>query len=126
LTSSPEILNAAYVLDTHVLLWYLLGDKKLSSQAREIFQLAQHGEATLIISAIVLAELYYIHQKRPITPDFVGLVRDLQSQPQYQFSDFAAEDVLDFPDNVAIPEMHDRIIAGLAEGWASRCSLPTR
>jgi len=38
----------------------------------------------------------------------------LKAQAHFTFMAFEAEDVLDLAQDVAIPEMHDRIIAGLA------------
>jgi predicted nucleic acid-binding protein len=62
--SSPATnLEPFYVVDTHALIWYLLNDKKLSSRAKTIFQAAEQNQAILIVSAIVMAELYFANVK---------------------------------------------------------------
>lgn len=113
MTSSATI-KPAYVTDTNALYWYLTGDKRLSPHARSIYQAAEDGQTQIIISAIVLAELCYILQKKPLPKTYAELHADLKSKPFYQFVAFEPDDVLNFSDNTAIPEMHDRMIAGLA------------
>jgi predicted nucleic acid-binding protein len=50
--------EALYVVDTNALIWHLMDDKKLGKQAREVFAAAERGETRLVVSAIVMAELY--------------------------------------------------------------------
>jgi hypothetical protein len=38
----------------------------------------------------------------------------LRAKPYFRFVDFKADHVLDFDHDALVPEMHDRIIAGLA------------
>lgn len=108
-------LEPYYVIDTHALIWYLTGNRNLSAEARKIFHAAENGETQLVVSAIVLAEMYYAHQKSALFIDFGETYQKLKSSRAYQFSDFLSDDVLDFEQNTAVPEMHDRIIAGLAQ-----------
>lgn len=112
--NSTATIEPAYVVDTHALIWYMTNDKKLGKQASRIFSAAEMGETQLVISAITLAELYWMNKKHQIFKDFGQTYRQLRSNPQYQFHPFTADDVLDFDQNAAVPEMHDRIIAGLA------------
>jgi hypothetical protein len=62
----------------------------------------------------VIAELYYANQKSNWFADFEQLFQDLKSKPYFRFVPFTADSVLDFSGNKSVPEMHDRIIAGLA------------
>ena len=103
-----------YVVDTNALIWHLSDDRKLTTQAREIFAAAERGETRLVISSVVMAELYYADKKFGLFSDFDALFRRLQAAPQFRFAPFDAEHVLDFDQNQDVPEMHDRIIAGLA------------
>jgi PIN domain nuclease of toxin-antitoxin system len=107
-------LEPYYVVDTHALIWYLTGNRNLSATARNIFLAAESGETQLVISAIAVAEMYYAHQKTPLFKDFIQMYQRLRSSNAYQFADFLPDDVLDFDNDAAVPEMHDRIIAGLA------------
>jgi PIN domain nuclease of toxin-antitoxin system len=114
LTSSSPTIEPAYVVDTHALVWYLTNRAKLSRRALAIFQAAERGETMLIISAIALAELYFLHVKHRLFPDFAQVYARLAQEPYIRLVAFAPEDVLDFAADAAIPEMHDRIIVGLA------------
>jgi len=53
-------------------------------------------------------------KKTPLFKDFGETYRKLKSSRAYQFADFLPDDVLQFDDDKAVPEMRDRIIAGLA------------
>jgi PIN domain nuclease of toxin-antitoxin system len=112
--SSEMNLEPVYVVDTHALIWYLTNDKKLGQQASNIFEAAERGETSLVVSAVVVAEMYYANQKHSLFPDFNQMYRRLRSQPYFRFAPLKAQHVLDFDSDAAIPEMHDRIIAGLA------------
>ena len=103
------------MVDTNALIWHLSDDRKLGKQARHIFAAAERGETRLVISAVVMAELYYADQKFGLFEDFSAVFRRLQKAPHFRFAPFAAEHVLDFDQDRYVPEMHDRIIAGLAK-----------
>jgi PIN domain nuclease of toxin-antitoxin system len=114
MTTTATRLEPFYVVDTHALIWYLLNDKKLSSTAKSIFQAAEQNQTILVISAIVLAELYYSNVKNKWFPDFMTLYEDLISKPFIQFMPFDHTHIPYFLHDRVIPEMHDRIIAGVA------------
>jgi len=114
MTSPTTTLEPFYVVDTHALIWYLLNDKKLSKQAKAIFQAADQNQTLLIISAIVIAELYDANVKNNWFADFAKLYNDITSKPFLRFTPVDHTHVLDFMQDTAIPEMHDRIIAGVA------------
>jgi PIN domain nuclease of toxin-antitoxin system len=103
-----------YVTDTNALIWYLTTDKKLGKMALRIYEAAARGETVIIVSAISIAELYYSNAKNKWFTDFSALFDDLVSSPRFSFEDFHPEDVLSFDADAVIPEMHDRIITGLA------------
>lgn len=111
---SETPLEPLYVVDTHALIWYLTNDRKLSKQAQMIFSAAEHGDTELVISAIVLAEMYYANQKYHWFPQFNKMIQELKNKPYFRFVNFEADHVLDFEKDSSVPEMHDRIIAGLA------------
>ncbi len=105
--------HGKYVLDTHALIWYLAGDKKLGLKAREIICEIEQGKATGYISVIVLAEMIFSFQKRNIFFSIEELIGKLKD------SNFRVV-VLDIPQIISlqtiteIPEMHDRIMVALA------------
>jgi predicted nucleic acid-binding protein len=59
----------SYVADTHALFWYLTASPRLGSQAKAAFDRGAAGQATILIPAIVLAELHYVNEKagRPLS-----------------------------------------------------------
>jgi PIN domain nuclease of toxin-antitoxin system len=102
------------VTDTNALIWYLRNDPKLSKIAKEVFEAAERGETLIVIHAIVFAELYYANQKWNLFKNFAQLYTDIQQKSYFRIVPMKADEVLDFDLNNAVPEMHDRIIAGLA------------
>jgi PIN domain nuclease of toxin-antitoxin system len=109
-----------YVADTHGLYWYLTADAKLGPDAQTAFRQAEQGQGTIYVPSIVVAEMYYLMAKQGRMPLFVGVYQRLAAAAHLRFIDFRAEDVLEFDVLTTIPEMHDRIVAGVA--W--RLGLP--
>lgn len=111
---SETSLEPLYVVDTHALIWYLINDQKLGEQAAEIFAAAERGETEIVISAIAIAEMYYANKKNRWFANFDDMYRRLKTKPYFRLVDFRADHVLEFGHDALVPEMHDRIIAGLA------------
>lgn len=114
MSSSGMRIEPVYVVDTHALIWYLTNDKKLGKQAAAVFAAAERGETRLVVSAVVVAEMYYANKKNKWFADFNATYQRLKAKPYFRFVHFKADHVLDFDNDFAVPEMHDRIIAGLA------------
>jgi predicted nucleic acid-binding protein len=72
-----------YVADTHTLFWYFTASPSLGAQAQAAFDEAKQGQALIYIPAIVLAELYFLNEKkaRPIdySATFALLVQSAQT-----------------------------------------------
>jgi len=113
-----------YVTDTHALYWYLTASPNLGANARAAFLAGEQGQVRIYVPSIVLAELYYLNVKYNRPLGFTQEYERLVSAGQFDFVDFRAADVLRFDILVAIPEMHDRIIAGVA--YAMGLPLLTR
>jgi len=104
----------AYVADTHALYWYLTAGAQLGAHALAAIREGEQGEARIYIPCIVLAELYYVNVKYGRPLDFRQEYERLAMSGQFTFVDFRAADVVQFDALSVIPEMHDRIIAGVA------------
>ena len=102
-----------YVLDTHALFWYLINSTKLSELGRQVFQKAFAGEATLILSPIVLLELYGVARKVAAPFDFATELA-LFEQPPFRIEPITLADLRLFDQLSSIPELHDRLIAATA------------
>ncbi len=75
---------AVYSLDTHVLFWHLAGTGPLSAAARDLFIEAAAGRVTLVVSHIVLAELFYVFQKHGQSDLFAPTLAQLEASPAYR------------------------------------------
>ena len=110
-----------YVADTHALYWYLTASSRLTDAARAAFDEGARGDALIYLPAIVLAELYYLNQKFGQPLDFAQEYARLQQSGQFVMVEFAPSDVLDFDQDAAVPEMHDRMIIGVARRLGATC-----
>ncbi|MCK6580310.1 MAG: PIN domain-containing protein [Anaerolineae bacterium] len=84
----PTPIEPIHVVDTHALIWYLLGDRKLSRRALAVFHAAERGETRLIIPSIVLAEMYYANAKNKWFPDYTAVHKDLLGRRFFKFLPF--------------------------------------
>ncbi|MEK7874140.1 MAG: type II toxin-antitoxin system VapC family toxin [Chloroflexota bacterium] len=67
-----------YVTDTHALVWHMTSDRRLSKNAREIFEKADRHEERIVIPCIVFFEILYLTEKKKLIArfdEFVSLVR---------------------------------------------------
>lgn len=55
-----------HIVDTHSLVWYFSGDKRLSNRAKNILQEAEQGRNEIILPAIVLLETIDIQEKKKV------------------------------------------------------------
>ena len=113
-----------YVTDTHALYWYLTASPNLGVNAQAAFLAGEQGQTRIYMPSIVLAELYYLNVKYNQPLLFAQEYERLTGSGQFRFVEFRAADVLRFDALVAIPEMHDRMIVGVAH--ALRLPLLTR
>lgn len=107
-----------YVADTHTILWYLSGNKRLSAKAKKIFKQAQMGRSQVIIPSITLVETIFLVQREKVDRDILNLLLRLSENPResiYIYSLHKAV-VLTLGDfgPAAVPELADRIIAATA------------
>ena len=103
-----------YMADTHSLLWAFNKPTKLGKQARQAFEEISNGKSTLLIPVIVLAELIFTVENKPVQADLDKIISAIQNSPNIEFADFDYETALKLRDLTAIPEMHDRIIVAAA------------
>ncbi len=102
-----------YVTDTHSLVWYFTDDSRLSNAALRAFQ-ASEGEGTIIVPAVVLAEIMFISKKGRITLSFNDTLKRIEESENFEVSPLNAE-ILRSADKIeADLEMHDRLIAATA------------
>lgn len=63
-----------YIVDTHALVWFLEGNRRLSAAAKAILT---DSTAHLVIPAIVLAEAAYLYAHKRTSVDIRRILADL-------------------------------------------------
>jgi|SRR3989344_1414844 len=113
-----------YVTDTHPLLWFLLKDKKLSKEAKELFEMAESGRLTIIVPPIVLLELMYVLEKASLMEKFNEIIEELEGVSNYEIFPLDLDVVKIVSKIQSIRELHDRII--VATSKVLDCKLITK
>ena len=102
----------AYVLDTHMLWWYLSGKmRKLSHAAHQPFEEGEQGEAILYLPIIVLFELWDANRRSGFRFDFQRTIQEIHQAAQFIVVPLDEDDIDAYDQLAAIPEGRDRLIA---------------
>lgn len=116
---SVESAPMLYVIDTHVLIWYFTGNKRLSSDLKmTIDQVRQQG-GRILVPTIVLAEALVVAVKGRVVFDFDQLYAQIQTEPEFRIVGFDADIFAETLRIQKIPEIHDRIIAATARFYGA-------
>lgn len=99
-----------YVVDTHALFWYLIDSPLLGPIAGAAFDEADTGHALIYVPAIVLAELYFLNEKKGHLLDFAMEYQRLAQTSQLVLLPFFPATILDFDYCAAAGDIHDRMI----------------
>ena len=113
-----------YVTDTHSLLWHLYDIPRLAAGAVAAFEAVSRGDSTLLIPAIVLAEVVYIVERRFPQLSIGDVLDSIVAADNFRVLPFAMSDARAMISLTAIPEMHDRMI--VAAAYIFRAPLITR
>ena len=113
-----------YVTDTHSLLWHLYDLPQLTPAARAAFSEVENGEATLLIPAIVLAEIVFTVERRRHDIDVGEILDRISVADNYRILPFDLHAARRLTDVTAISEMHDRMI--VCEALAHQSPLITK
>jgi predicted nucleic acid-binding protein len=107
--------NGLYVTDTHSLLWYLYDIPRLGPNARATFRAVSSGDVTLLIPAIVLAEMVYTVERRRHDVDVGKALERIGEADNFQVLPFDLDGARALITLTEIPEMHDRMIVAAAQ-----------
>ncbi len=102
-----------FVTDTHSLIWYFTEDSRLSRKAFDAFE-GTVKDGTVIVSAVVLAEIMFIAKKGRVILTFEDTLKKIE---EYENFDIAPldEEILRIADRIeADLEMHDKLIVATA------------
>lgn len=111
-------MTIAGVADTHTALWYLYGDSRLSKRAKTFIDDAAAAVKKIAVSAISLAEIVYLVEKRRVPASAYHDLRSALSDTDHVFvEEPLIADVVEAMRVVsrdAVPDMPDRIVAATA------------
>ena len=108
-----------YVIDTHVLVWYFIGSKRLQPTLREKIDETRNQNGRLLVPTIVMAEALDIAEKGRVNFDFSEMYRRIREEPEFETVSFSAE-IFDTTMQIRnIPELHDRIIVATARFYGT-------
>lgn len=105
---------SAVIADTHTILWYLFGDKRLSTVAYQTLRIA----TTIYIPAIVLVEITYLHERQRIPAQAWLRLSNEVTNPDSRLKlipiDWEIILAMRQIPATAVPDMPDRLIAATA------------
>lgn len=102
------------VTDTHALVWYLSGEKRLSRRARQAFHHADAGRWTVHVPAIVLYEISMLERLGRLRLSYRQLRDQLALRPGLPIEPTTAEDVDETRSLGTIADPFDRLVAATA------------
>jgi PIN domain nuclease of toxin-antitoxin system len=112
-------MNQLYVLDTHILIWYFIGSKRLPDQAKQIIDDCLAGKGVLLIPTIVLSESLDIAEKGRVAFEFSSMYQLIQTEPVFMIIGFS-QDIFDETLTISeVQEIHDRIIVATARLYSA-------
>lgn len=104
-----------FVADTHAFAWYLIDSPKLSECAREIFTMANSGQATIILPAIVLLELIDMVDKKKINIDIEDTLNKIFISQNFIFAELNWVLLWELRRLKVLKDLHDRAIIATAK-----------
>jgi len=117
MTSQSE--RNLYVLDTHVLIWYFIGNSRLSEELKDLIDGCRQRSGRLLVPTIVLAEALNIAEKGKVALDFAELYRLVQSESEFEIVGFGSEVFEKTMQIQDVREIHDRIITATASYYGA-------
>jgi PIN domain nuclease of toxin-antitoxin system len=101
-----------YVVDTHALVWFLEGNSRLGTGAKNVLT---DSASQLILPAIALAEaVWIVDRARTSIPSVVDLLNAVSADPRIAIYPLDKAIVEKSIDLLTITEMHDRLIVATA------------
>ena len=106
------------VLDTHAVIWYLLGSAELSPNALNFIRNALRSHTRMYLSAISIVEIIYLTERGRILSQALPMLHSYLNNPASGFVVAAVDrdvaTVLQKISRALVPDMPDRIIAATA------------
>lgn len=116
---SSEDRPLLWVLDTHVLIWYFTGNRRLPDEMRELIDQTRQLGGRLLVPTIALAEALGVAAKGRIAFDFHALYQLVRDEPEFEIVDFGAAVFEETVRVEGVSEIHDRIIVATARFYGA-------
>ncbi len=111
-------MNFAGVADTHIVLWYLFGDARLSKSVKLFIDETAAQGLDIAVSSISMAELVYLVEKGRVPAEAYARVTAALADPGHVFAEAvfsaAIADTMRTVPRSEVPDMPDRIVAATA------------
>jgi PIN domain nuclease of toxin-antitoxin system len=108
-----------YVLDTHTLIWYFIGSKKLKRSVKQAMDECRRRGGRLLVPTIVLAEALDIAEKQKVPFNFDQMYRLVQDEPGFEIVGFSPEIFSEITKIKEVKEIHDRVIVATARFYGA-------
>jgi len=80
-----------YVLNTHVLIWYFIGSKRLRSALKDKIDETRNRNGRLLVPTIVLVEALDVAEKRKVQFDFSQMYLLVRQEPDFEIVGLTSE-----------------------------------
>jgi PIN domain nuclease of toxin-antitoxin system len=108
----------AAIADTHAAIWFVYGDPRLSSVARQFVEESLTRGWKIGISSITLIEIVYLEEKRRIPPGTLDRFLNLLDVLDGPFQELPVQsDILQHLRQIAreaVPDLADRVVGATA------------
>jgi PIN domain nuclease of toxin-antitoxin system len=106
------------IADTHVVIWYLFNDSRLSPTAKAFIETAAMENNQIGISSLTLAEIIYLIEKERIPRETLTRLIEALDQADSVLTEIVFDrrvaESLSRVERASIPDLPDRIIAATA------------
>ncbi len=103
-----------WVLDTHVLIWYFTGNRRLKNELKNKIDQTRSRGGRLLIPTIVLAEALSVAEKGRVKFDFKKMYNLIRKSDEFEIVDLTPEILEEAMKIKKISEIHDRLIVATA------------
>jgi PIN domain nuclease of toxin-antitoxin system len=113
------VANLLYVVDTHILIWYFIGSKRLDEKTRKLIDETRLKGGRLLIPTIVLSEALDVSEKFRVKFDFNEMYRIIMQEPEFEIVDLNVEIFEETIQVIGFKDIHDRIIIATARFYGA-------
>lgn len=107
-------MTSHYLLDTHILIWWLEEPRKLSRQQTRVIEDAERLQRTVGVSSITLLELAVLDNRRSLRADVKEVLEALRNNPLFEIIPFTLDIAAETAGLTSFRDPADRAIVATA------------